>query len=155
MAQRDREAELEKQANRLLRQAQAAKDEKPAYSDHYLAERDKRRAGERSLEEVFDATVGNLDPVADLFEAMWMEIRNGASRVGCTDRQIDFLEARRYEESYEVIADTYGCTRMTVMRDLKDAAKRIQHIPAWGLWSVLSEVFHVDIYRIRDILLNQ
>jgi DNA-binding CsgD family transcriptional regulator len=145
---------LEGMANKLLRQANAAADpEYPAFSDHYMAERDKRRAGEVSLEEVFDATVGNLDPVADLFEVTWNEIRSGAAKVGCSTRQIEFLEMRICLQTYKEIADATGWNISTVYHDLKNAANRIQHIPAFGLWTVLSEVFRVDIHKIKVLIL--
>jgi hypothetical protein len=150
------ERELTRQANRLLRQAKAAQDsEYPAYSDHYLAERDMRRAGERSLEEVFDATVGHLDPVADLFENLWSEIKGGAFKAGCTDRQIKFLELRRFQCTFEEIADATGWDDKTVRSDLESAAIVIHNIPEWWIWCVLAETFRLDIGRIKDMIHNQ
>lgn len=151
----DEESRLEKVANRLLRQMRAAADpEYPAFSDHYLADRDCRRAREVSLEEIFDATVVSFSAVDDLFEATWCEIRSGAKKAGCTERQIEFLNWRRLEMSYKEISEITGWSERVVKRDLESAAAIIQHIPAFGLWSVMAEIFRVHVRRIKALMLD-
>jgi DNA-binding CsgD family transcriptional regulator len=156
---RDRD-EKEKLSDEMLKTAQAHQGEYPAYSEHYLAARDRRRATDGpSIEELFERTSSNLNPVDDLFECSWTEIRSGASKAGLSIRQVDIM-ALRYicvegkRLTQQQIADLVGCHRDTVRADLKYAAARIHKIPLFGLWTVLSEVFRVSVARIRDFLLN-
>jgi DNA-directed RNA polymerase specialized sigma24 family protein len=154
---RNEDRDYEKRVDQILRQMKAARDpEYPAHAESDLARADRRRAGEVSLEELYERTVGSIKSIKDLSEVLWAEIRSGARHVGCSDRQVYILE-KRFKDglSYLQISQYTECSISTIQRDLKDAIPRISKIPAFGLWTVLSEVFQLGINRIRDMLLHQ
>lgn len=154
MMHKDRE--LERMADMLLRQANAARDpDYPAYPDHYLAARDRRRAGELSLEEMFQLTTRELRGIDELFDVAWTEIRSGAAKAGCSSLQIQCLELRRFGISYGDISRLLGVPPVTVYRELQTAKKQLENIDAFGLWTVLAEVFKVDVEKIKSVILRR
>ena len=154
---RREDREYERRVDQILKQMHAARDpEYPAYAERDLARSDRRRAGEVSLEELYERTVGSISSITDLAEVLWAEIRSGSKYVGCTKRQVDFLE-KRYRDrlTFLQISDFTGWSVSTIQRELKEAIPRIQKIPAFGLWTVLSEIFNISVGRVRDMLLNK
>ncbi|MEN6370561.1 MAG: hypothetical protein ABFD64_00975, partial [Armatimonadota bacterium] len=92
--------------------------------------------------------------VSELFETAWTEIRSGAAKVGISDLQLDLLELRRWEFTYREIHEATGYSLGTINRELTDAAEKIQKIPAYGLWTVLAEVFHVRVQRVKAMIME-
>ncbi|MEN6370512.1 MAG: hypothetical protein ABFD64_00725, partial [Armatimonadota bacterium] len=91
---------LEEASDKLLKQIKAHEGDYPAYSEQTMAACDRRRIRETSIEDVYTATVSSSNPVSELFETAWTEIRSGAAKVGISDLQLDLLELRRWEFTY-------------------------------------------------------
>lgn len=132
--------------------------EYPAYSDHYLAARDRRRANDGpSIEGLFELTCDPLQGIDDVLEVHWPEVLRDAHKVGLSTRQINVMALRRIHEGGErlnvqEIADIVGCSEKTVRSDLNIAQSRINRIPAFGLISVMCEVFHLSASRLVTII---
>lgn len=130
-------------------------DNYPTYPEKVLAAIDRRRKRELSIEDVYTATVGATESTESLFEVYWCELRAGAIKAGCTERQIEILSWRKYGLSYIDIADITGYSKSTIARDLKKAVDMISDdIDLFGLWTVLAEVFRENIYWIKELMLR-
>jgi hypothetical protein len=147
---------LERQSDRLLSRNNAGSDpEYPAYSEEYLTHyRDLRRGGVVSID-TCEHLIQDMRAVDDLMDVLWYEVKRGANYVGVTERQMMFLERRRYNWSIQEIADDTGWSVGTVSRDLKNAAIRIQRIPAFAIWSVIAEVFRMRVETVQYILTHK
>lgn len=143
---------LEAQANEILKKAKAmATGEYPCYSEEYLIKREHRR-GERSIEEIYEDTLAAIQPVDDLLYCAWQEVRSGAHKAGLSIKSIEMLEYRRVGCTTREISELVGVPETSVRRDLCKSAVRVQSIPAFGLWTVLAEIFCMDVSTIKYLL---
>jgi hypothetical protein len=149
--------EAEEVANRLLAGIRADRDrEYPASSEDELARRDRRRARETSIEEVYEKTTLGVQ-VVSIFDVMWGEIISGAHYVKLSRLQIQCLDLRKHGKTYRRIADELqdeypDIYPMEVWRAVKSGAMRIQRIPAFGVWTTIAEIFHLPLDWVKDIL---
>jgi hypothetical protein len=149
---------LEKQADEMLTQ-QPINAEYPAYPDHVLSRRDPIRRGERSIDEVFEASVGALKSVDALLEVSWMEVRSGAALKGVDEICVRALSYHSTGMSDDDVAaalstDQEVFSGADVAAMLITSANVIQSIPAFGLWTVLAQTFHIPVGRVRSLIMQ-
>jgi DNA-binding NarL/FixJ family response regulator len=145
---------LEVEADRLLREAGCFNRTSGIHTEKQIM-RPRRRGSQVSLE-VCHITTATCIEIDALFECLWVEIMAGAKKTKCSQLQIDILSLRRYGLSSRDIADaiktTHNVSHMTVQCELRTASTRIQHTDAFGIMTVLAEVFKTSVGRIKAIL---
>ena len=123
-----------------------------------LVSQDHTRAGDRSLQETAVSCGCCPKALDDVLQLAWLEILCAAKHKRLSHAAVTALAYRHLGLTAEDIAAEFTTeaqlwTSEQIESLLEDSAKRISSIPAFGLWSVLAEVFHLKVGAIRTLIM--
>lgn len=146
------EADKEKVADRMLREAHAGTGEYPAYSEHYLKHhRDYQRGKIVETVSLTDAEMEVIQSasLAELLNLMRDDLVWMARDAKCDEFQIEILLRFCQEKTLQEIADDMAVSKSLVAVELLKVKRKLRTHPYAGLFGVLAEAF---CQRVAEII---